>query len=197
MPAREAVVRGARIARNALIDARHGSLLGPNHWRRGTSFSNSDYRALDAIFAGRIRPDDVLVDVGCGVGRVLNWWLHHAPGNRIVGAELDPHAAEVARRRLLKHPNVSIITGDASEVLPDDGTLFFVYNAFMSLDAWRAFNRRLVETRRGDTRVRILCHRCVALDIFQGDDAWDVDVTELGGDRSAPLGALAIISMRP
>ena len=75
--------------------------------------SNVTYYALSLIFKGEtIAPDDVLVDVGCGKGRVLNWWLSKRLPNRIVGLELDPEVAAHTRHRLRKYRNVTIITGD-------------------------------------------------------------------------------------
>lgn len=38
--------------------------------------ANTPYTALKLIFKNEIiGPDDVLVDLGCGKGRVINWWL--------------------------------------------------------------------------------------------------------------------------
>jgi len=92
---------------------------------------HTDYHVLRDIFARvPISPDDVLVDVGCGEGRVINFWLSQGLKNPIVGLEVVEAVAERARKRYRKYPNVSIVTGDAVANLPRNGTLFFLYNPF-------------------------------------------------------------------
>lgn len=171
--------------------------MGINELRRGSSYSNSDYLALEKIFEGQIEPDDVLVDVGCGVGRVLTWWVRRAPGQRIYGVEFDPELADTARRRLRRHPNVTVLTGDATAILPEDATLFFLYNTFFGEEPWGVFSENLLRARAGDTRVRVLCHNCTrGIAAFRQSGAWDLDVHDLGGDEAAPLGQLAVMRMR-
>ena len=64
---KELTVRSFRIARNALQDLRYGAPLGGLI----SMYGNTDYLALSNIFAKRIKDNDVLVDVGCGKGRVI------------------------------------------------------------------------------------------------------------------------------
>jgi hypothetical protein len=156
--------RVARLGRNVLLDLRFGKFLGGI---RATRFAhlgahetaNSDYAWMDEVFRGRIRPDDVLVDVGCGRGRVINWWLASGAGRRIFGLELDPEVADDVRRRLGKQTKVTILTGDAVENLPADGTLFYLYNPFGPLVLARFRDRLLAlcegkdEARRKDLRI--------------------------------------------
>jgi hypothetical protein len=77
-----------------------------------------------------ISPDDVLVDVGCGEGRVINFWLSQGWKNPMIGIEAVEAVADEARKRYRKYPNVSIVTGDALANLPCNGTLFYLYNPF-------------------------------------------------------------------
>jgi hypothetical protein len=74
----------------------------------------------------------VLVDVGCGKGRVINYWLARGYRNRIVGLELGPDVADSVRRRVKSWPNLAIVTGDAVDNLPRDGTIFYAFNPFAS-----------------------------------------------------------------
>lgn len=66
-----------RKIRNAALDVRHGTLLcgwadeSPFADQGANPAGNSDYEVLYQVFAGRIEADDVLVDVGCGRGRVI------------------------------------------------------------------------------------------------------------------------------
>ena len=92
---------------------------------------HTHYHVLRDIFARvPITPDDVLVDIGCGEGRVINFWLSRGLKNQIVGIEAVEAVAAEARKRYQKYRNVSIVTGDAIENLPRNGTLFFLYNPF-------------------------------------------------------------------
>jgi precorrin-6B methylase 2 len=111
----------------------------------------------------------VLVDVGCGKGRVLNYWLHSGLKNRIYGLELDPEFAGFAARRLAKYKNVTILAGDAIENLPDDATLIFLYNPFEG-DVLERLKERLKQkyAHRLHT-IRILYYSCMFIDVFRQD----------------------------
>ena len=92
---------------------------------------HTHYHVLRDIFARvPIVPDDVLVDIGCGEGRVINFWLSRGLKNQIIGIEAVEAVAAEARKRYQRYRNVSIVTGDAIENLPRNGTLFFLYNPF-------------------------------------------------------------------
>ncbi len=108
------LVRGFRVVRNLLIDLRFGKVLSGIYLTQPKS-GNSDYRALSKIFENRIRESDVLVDVGCGPGRVITWWQSHYPANQKIGIEIDEAIAWQTQKRLNKHQNVTIISGDAIE----------------------------------------------------------------------------------
>jgi len=91
--------------RTALTDLRYGAILKGSVVSRyshlgATATENSDYKQLATLFHDKIRPTDVLVDIGCGKGRVLNWWLDHYRDHKIYGIELDSIIAEETRRRL-------------------------------------------------------------------------------------------------
>ena len=72
----------------------------------------------------------MIVDVGCGKGRSLNWLLDRFPGNRIVGIELDPELCAATAKRLRRRANVTVVCGDATELIPPDGTVFYLFNPF-------------------------------------------------------------------
>jgi len=92
---------------------------------------HTQYHALRDIFARvPVSADDVLVDIGCGEGRVINFWLSQGWKNPMIGIEVVEAVADRARKRYRKFPNVSIVTGDALANLPCNGTLFFLYNPF-------------------------------------------------------------------
>src|SRR5690348_3398266 len=77
-----------------------------------------------------IGESDFLIDVGCGKGRVINYWLHMGCRNRIIGVELNEQVADRTRDRLKGYPNVTIITGNILDHILPDANFFFLYNPF-------------------------------------------------------------------
>jgi len=194
---RAGAFRLRRVAANALIDLKYGSLLAiDRHSGNGTfSRTNSDYAALRQMFEGRIRPDDVLVDVGCSTGRAINSWLYEGHANRIIGLEVDSAVAERTRKRLRKFANVEIIKTDAVEHLPEEGTVFYVYNPF-GPDSVAAFAHRVAMLPDDGRRVLVMYYNCKHLDVFESDVRWEVENIELTAPRYAPLSPLAVIKLR-
>lgn len=91
-------------------------------------------------------PPGVVVDVGCGAGAIGLLLKAKFPGTRVVGIELNPKAAEVARRHL-----DAVLCGDVSDVQIDEalggepvGALLLLDVLEHMRDPWRA----LVQMRR-------------------------------------------------
>ncbi len=79
---------------------------------------------------------DGFLDLGCGMGRAVAVAATF-PFRRVVGVELSPRLAEVARANVqraqpkLRCADVSIITADAQTyMVPDDINFIFFYNPF-------------------------------------------------------------------
>jgi len=122
---------------SAIVDLRFGgricrtNLDGAVYTDGRHTMVHSHYLVLKDIFAQvPISEQDVLVDVGCGEGRVINFWLSRGLRNPIVGIEFVHNVAQRAKARYSKYPNVSIVEGDALSNLPENGTIFFLYNPF-------------------------------------------------------------------
>jgi SAM-dependent methyltransferase len=178
-PIRRRVKTGAWIARTVATDLRYGAILSGTARSRGAgayAVANTPYSALPHIFAGRIRREDVLVDVGCGKGRVINWWLSRGLRNRIVGIEIDPGVASATRRRLRSFPNVTILNGDAATAVPDDATLLYLYNPFDRATTER-FKANLAQRFAGD--VTVIYWNPHWVEVFEDDPRWAVQVMEL------------------
>ena len=128
--------RAPVMLRAALRDLRYGRPLGGTVRTRyehlGAFHStNTPYDEMARLFAEvEVGPADVIVDAGCGKGRSLNWLLSRYPRNTIVGIELDPKIGAQTARRLRRRTNVTILCGDAIELLPADGTVFYLFNPF-------------------------------------------------------------------
>ncbi|MBW3623770.1 MAG: class I SAM-dependent methyltransferase [Armatimonadetes bacterium] len=187
------------------MDLRYGGFLGgskkTDHYHLGAANTvNTDYGMMPQIFNGRIAESDVLVDVGCGKGRVINWWLSRGLKNKIVGIDLDEEIAAKTRQRLRRHPNVTILSGDALELLPEDGTLFYLYSPFSDA-VTRQFKERLWERFQHRGNVTVLYYAPYHLAGFTEDPRWEVeefrlDMTGMAGNHTEQDGRLAVIRMK-
>jgi SAM-dependent methyltransferase len=156
---------------------------------------STEYLQLKILFQRERLPiaeDDVLIDVGCGKGRVINYWLMAGHRNRMVGIEIDDDIARLARQRLQNYPNVTILTGHAVELLPADGTKFYLWNTF-GAEVMRRFKSRLMEACGQRGNVTLIYYNCEALHVFEGDPDWTIE--RLGGEQGLAFPS-AIIRMR-
>ena len=157
-------------AQAALIDVRYGgrilrgSLKTSNAHLGAHDIVHTKYEVLEILFRGRVRDDDVLVDVGCGKGRVLNWWLRHYACHRIYGIELEASVAAQTAKRLRNYTNVKILAGDACQLLPDEGSLIYLYNPF-NAEVMRRFIVKLCSGSRSSAR-RIIYYNCACVGSF-------------------------------
>lgn len=133
---------------------------------------HTDYSAMSLIFNHvKIKPQDVLVDVGCGKGRVINYWLSQGYQNKMIGLELDPEVAAQTARQFAQRDQVKIISGDAVANLPNEGTVFYFYNPF-AWDKVVEFEARLAAIA-GHKCVTVLYYNPKSLEVFD-DRNWDV-----------------------
>ena len=192
------------IFRNLLLDLKYGGTLAGSkktvHMKTGAyEVTNVQYEFLPHIFGDNIKPDDVLVDVGCGRGRVINWWLHTRPNNRIIGIELDEETATSTRKRLSRYSNVTILCGDAVDLLPPEGTVISLFNPFNG-DVMTRFKNRLYEVFKGRTPPTIYYYAPVHINVFKEDPNWSVEERELphpGHDSFRPRHVkMAIIRLK-
>ena len=170
------------VIRSLILDLRYGGSLAGNiktqHRAAGAyNIVNSPYSVLPHMFAGRIHEDDVLVDVGCGKGRVLNWWLSQGLRNRLVGIEMNPEVAAAAAKRLRRYTNVQVIAGDAIEAMPEDATLLYMYNP-LDAPTTERFKAMLVE-RFGRRGITVIYWNTQWLDLWREDPDFEVDVVPL------------------
>jgi SAM-dependent methyltransferase len=172
-------------------DLRHGEWLGrPPVVGAGTT--NSDHRVLAQVFDGRVRDRDVLVDLGCGRGRVLSTWLRAYPGRRIIGVEIDPKLASRTGRRFAGRADCLVVQGDAVTALPPEGTLFYMFNPFDRPTVERL--RDALEARApSDPPLRILYSNPRHADLFERRPGWTVAWFRLGGGHLVPHHDLVVI----
>lgn len=95
---------------------------------------SSDYRCLDRIFKKHVplTEKDVLLDVGCGEGRVLTYLYLHKAKCRLMGVELDPDVAATAQKRVENCPGIQIRCANILEAkdLMQQVTVYYLFNPF-------------------------------------------------------------------
>lgn len=120
---------------------------------------------LEAVERAEVSADDVVVDVGAGVGRTLclMHWLTGASG---IGIEIQPRLIELAIQRAAwaSPGRLHFIRGDAAEVIRSvtTGTVFFLYCPFGS-DRLRRFLDGLEDSARARA-IRVCCVDMAPLD---------------------------------
>lgn len=173
-----------RHVRNVWLDLHYGEPLGgrngPQRYRALGAYSslNSDYGLLAQIFAERIRPDDVLVDIGSGRGRVLNFWLHAGHRGPMFGLEIDEDHASRSARRLARWRNVTVRQGDAVANLPAAATLLFMFNPF-DCKSMRRLRDAIPQRVSAIEQVRILYYAPTCLEAWTEDERWSVELHEV------------------
>ena len=122
------------------------------------SYVATDYDSLDAILRYLEPDDDVLLDYGCGKGRVIALAATR-PFRQVIGVELNAELAAVARANLLRiEPKavcneVEVVQADATEfAVPSDVTVVFLFNPF-SGQVLRAVEDRIRTSLRDNPRV--------------------------------------------
>lgn len=167
------------MVRDALFDFKYSGWLLDNRRSRykhlgANDVYHSDYDALQLIFnyCCPVQDDDILVDVGCGKGRVINFWLSRGLSNRMVGLELDPDIAAQTAKQFARWPNVSICAGDAISNLPAAGTLFYFYNPFAK-DKVCEFENRLLQIAP-DKPVKVVYYNPKSIDVFN-PKLWNIE----------------------
>jgi SAM-dependent methyltransferase len=187
-----------RVTHNAYWDWRFGGSCGGS---KVSSFpganptQSSEYLQLRLLFKPErvpITKADVLVDVGCGKGRVINFWLMCGHRNPIVGIEVDEEIANLARQRLKEYPNVTIVTGDVLDNLPTDATKFYLWNSFQA-DVMRRFKSRLLETYGHRGNITLIYYNCEEFQVFENDPDWLIEPVQ--GEKALAFPS-AIIKMR-
>lgn len=84
-----------------------------------------------------VGPDDVLIDFGSGMGRVVVLAAKRYPFRRIIGVEISQQMHEIARRnvernrRHMRCTEIELVNADVIDyTVPDDVTVAYLYNPF-------------------------------------------------------------------
>jgi Methyltransferase domain len=173
---------GVELVRDWLIDRRYGGSCAGTYAGRWGSLgyrgtSSAHYVYLRRLFSPEniaVGPEDVLVDIGSGKGRVLNHWLEMGLNNRLIGIEIDERFAGYARDRLGRFDNVEVLCGDAFDLLPQEGSIFYLFSPFTEANVAR-FKDQLVGRGRPATVVYYFCQYG---QLFVDDPKWDTTAVQ-------------------
>jgi predicted RNA methylase len=93
-----------------------------------------DYQLLHRYMEPlRVGPDDVVIDIGCGMGRVLCVFARTRL-RKCIGIEISEELASIAKRNARslrgRRTPIEIRLGDAAEADYSGGTIFWIYNPF-------------------------------------------------------------------
>lgn len=119
-----------------------------------------DYpRLAHTLWAARIEPDDVVYEIGCGMGRIV-CVLARRRIDRVIGIEISSALADRAQRNLMtlrgRRSRAEIIIADAANADYTGGTVYVLYNPFGER-TMRAVMRRIESSWVADPRlVRIV-----------------------------------------
>jgi Methyltransferase domain len=193
-----------RVMHNTYWDWRFGGSCGgrkisPFAYRGINGTQSTDYLQLELLFKAERVPigdADVLVDVGCGKGRVINFWLRCGHRNPMIGIEIDPEIANLARQRLRRYPNVTILTGDVVDNLPPGATKFYLWNPFGS-QAMRRFKARLLETYGQRGNVTLIYYHCVEISVFENDPNWIIQRLDAEPSLAFPSAIITMTATAP
>lgn len=109
------------------------TILDDSQCKDASCYEPERYRDLAKIFDHlHMTQSDVLVDLGCGKGRVVLFAGLKTPA-RAVGVELVPRLAQIALenvRKLKLESKITIVTSDVARYHVEQGTVFFVFNPF-------------------------------------------------------------------
>ncbi len=156
---------------------------------------STDYSLMPFLFSSGIEKDDVIVDVGCGQGRVINWFLLMGHVNKIYGIEYESDIAEGTKKRLSKYPNVFIIAGDALHSDINDASFVYLANPFDEA-LLRQFNEKLKAIARQNLRMTVIYYRTLSLKVFQEDPEWSVEIHTIPREKLDGRAYLDDISYR-
>ena len=85
----------------------------------------------------------------------------------------------IAKKRLSKYQNVEIITANATEFIPKEGIIFYLFNPF-DRNLIAKFCNTFKMNFHNKKYVQIIYYNCTAIDVFEKDSFWNVNYIDLG-----------------
>lgn len=117
-------------------------------------------------------PDDVILDVGCGLGRPLAYLVGAKFPGKIVGAEINPPVAARAAAWAERYPNIEVVSSDVFLLDFSRFTHFFMWRPFVP-DAFKRFVEKLEAEVARPVRVYYLSDTHTG-DLLEGRTGWTI-----------------------
>lgn len=138
---------------------------------------STNYEETQIIFFEKykIKPDDVIYDVGCGKARIFSYLLYKGVKNKLIGYEINRAVGQETKKRLAKYKNVEIRLDNIFDDFPTEGNVFYLYNPFKDAMV-REFRHRILNLKHLDPV--ILYNNPVHLHIFD-QETFDVQFEEI------------------
>jgi SAM-dependent methyltransferase len=158
----------------------NGNIKTSYKWLGSNDIYHSKYSVLPKIFKlAKIKKEDVLVDIGCGKGRVINYWLFKRYQNKIIGLELDQKIARQTAKQFSRVDRVTIMPGNALFHIPDDGTFFYFYNPF-SFEVVSELEK-ILSDRFKNKPIRIIYYNPKSIEVFK-NGKWKIKYFNFDSD---------------
>jgi len=155
-----------------LFERRYGVTTAEERSLEQLNFAEGDRRRYVPARLTRLRrilrrnevgPDDVFIDLGSGMGRVVLQAAMMYRFRRVIGVEVVPELHEIARmnvervRRRLRTTDVTLIKSDVLDfAIPDDVTVAFLNNPFVGETFRTVIDRLLASVDRRPRSLRII-----------------------------------------
>lgn len=128
------------------------------------AYSPTPWRVLRrALPVDWVRPGDVFIDFGSGMGRVVFQAAVHYPFRRVIGIELSRRLHEIAQANIernrdrLRCQDVQLVHGDVLHYeVPDDVTVAFFFNPFWGETFATVIDHLLASVDRNPRPLRIV-----------------------------------------
>jgi len=126
---------------------------------------STNYEELEVIFFeySKLDENDIIIDVGCGKGRVFNYLLYKGLRNKMIGYEINSVVGEKTKKRLKRFKNVEIRCENIFDDFPKEGNIFYLYNPFKEAMITEFMQRILAVSDRNPV---ILYNNPIHLEIF-------------------------------
>jgi SAM-dependent methyltransferase len=134
---------------------------------------HSGHDALADLFR-TITPgkDEAIVDIGCGLGRVVAFLSSRYPENRVIGIEADTTAL-FPKEIFAGNPHIEIRHGNFEALFPAEATVFYIYPPTEG-DFLRRLKGLIDRSATRDTTV-VAKGALGSLGYFRADPTWSVE----------------------
>ncbi len=100
-----------------------------------------------------IKKDDIIVDYGCGKGRI-GFFLNNKVGCKVIGIDHNKRLIKKAKNNLENYgytDDIKFVYSKAEEYVPDEANCFYLFNPFSS-KIFRQVLKKIEESKKNNPR---------------------------------------------